>query len=566
MAKKKKKMRIKVDIELQEPDLHSISHIQHVLRSFPEDVQTYFVTDKEALERLVSEAVMKRNFEPIIPELKDRLCHSALYEDCLNVLCDVMFSSKRVERGDPLDGFISLLSRLPESQQTKVKSDIVERAMNFLSTPRRLDCSRSTLLPYAEVLAALTKSEMLNVHSVVVALMHMIRLDITRSAGITCLGKMVEVAHELLLGRLDQHTLNTLRSTVAFAQQDDTFLYDVEYIMEPFGWSQTEKFINFAVRRSGAHHTSAILALAYGGSAGSREAVVTSSVDGTIGTWDQSGVLAENLVLSRHYASSMDFANRGRTLIVGTVGRYVSVPPAIVLYSADSGYNEESNWQESAGAEPQGARFITTVRSLRNVGSLRYCCGATTAATNCMILYDGTQVVQEHNDHNDIISAMHVIPEKDGIVVTGSRDCSVMVYDLRMAQNTTTSAHRHYSTVTSIGSCGDYLFTSGLDRRVVVHDLRMMGQGMATRELDSAVLSLSVNSNMVCAASTMTGIHLINFANSAMPTCRADGGRMSPRYNAIAWNAQGDVLYAGGDSNNLDMFTRSYSDADAYTV
>ncbi|ORC84615.1 guanine nucleotide-binding protein beta subunit-like protein [Trypanosoma theileri] len=558
-------MRIKLDVELQEVDMRNLAHVQQVLNSFPEGVETHLVTDKEALARLVNNALTKRNFEPIIREFTERLCHNKLYEDTLDVLCGAIFSSQRVERGDPLDGFIALLSQLPEATQATAKRDIVQRAMTFLSTPRRLDCSRITLLPYAEVIAALTKAEMLNVRSVVVALMQMIRLDITRSAGITCLGKMVEVAHELLLERLDQHTLDTLRSTVAFAQQDDTFLYDVEYIMEPFGWSQSQKFINFAVRRSGAHHSSAILALAYGGSTSSREAVVTSSVDGTIGTWDQYGVLAENLVLSRHYASSMDLANRGRTLIVGTVGRNPTVAPAIVLYSADSPYNEESNWQESCGAEPRGARFITTVRSLRSAGTLRYCCGVTTNTSNTMILYDATQVIQEYNDHNDIISAMHVIPDRDNTVVTGSRDCSVMVYDLRIPQNaTTTSAHRHYSTVTSIGSCGDCLFTSGLDRRVVVHDLRMMGQGMATRELDSAVLSLSVNPNMVCAASTMTGIHLINFANNAMPTCRADGGRMSPRYNAIAWNAQGDVLYAGGDSNTLDMFTRSYPDAETY--
>ncbi|KEG14358.1 guanine nucleotide-binding protein beta subunit-like protein [Trypanosoma grayi] len=558
-------MRIKLDVELQELDIRNIVHIQQVLKSFPEEVETHLATDKEALARQVHNALVKRNFEPIIPELAERLCQSALYDDCLDVLCEAIFSSQRVERGDPLDGFIALLSQLPENQQTKVKTDVVQRAMDFLSAPRRLDCGRMALLPYAEVIATLTKAEMLNVRSVVVALMQMIRLDITRSAGITCLGKMVEVAHELLLERLDQHTLETLRSTVAFAQQDDTFLYDVEYIMEPFGWSQSQKFINFAVRRSGTHHTSAILTLAYGGSSGSREAVVTSSVDGTIGTWDHSGVLAENLVLSRHYASSMDFANRGRTLIVGTVGRYTTVAPAIVIYTADATYNEESNWHESCGAEPRGARFITTVRSLRNAGTLRYCCGATTSATSRMILYDSTQVIQEYNDHNDIITAMHVISDRDNMVVTGSRDCSVMVYDLRMVQNTTTtSAHRHYSTVTSIGSCGDYLFTSSLDRRIVAHDLRMMGQGMATRELDSAVLSISVNPNMVCAASTMTGIHLINFSNNTMPTCRADGGKMSPRYNAIAWNAQGDVLYAGGDSHTLDLFTRSYPDAEAY--
>nr|CCC95087.1 guanine nucleotide-binding beta subunit-like protein [Trypanosoma congolense IL3000] len=557
-------MRIKVDVELNKREINNISHIQEVLKSLSETTETRLVTDKEALTRLVSSALAKRKLEPIIPELVERLCHPALYEDCLNVLCSVMFDAERLERGDPLDAFITLISQLPDNERMKVKGDIVQRAMMYLSKARRLDCSRSHLLPYAEVIAVLTKAEMLNVRNVVLALMQMIRLDTTRSAGITCLGKLVEVAYKLL-ERLDQHTMEALRTTVAFAQQDDIFLYDVEYIMEPFGWSQSPKFVNFAVQCSRTHHTSAILALAYSGNSGSREVVVTSSVDGTIGTWDQAGVLTENLVLSRHYASSIDFANRGRALIVGTVGRMSSVPPAIVIYTAESTYNEESNWQESCGAEPRGARFITTVKCLRNHGSIRYCCGATVTTGNSLILYDGTQVIQEYSDHNDIISAMHVIPERDNTVVTGSRDCSVMVYDLRIPQSaTTTSTHRHYSTVTSIGSCGDFLFTSGLDRRVVVHDLRMMGQGMATRELDSAVLSLSVNSSMVCAASTMTGIHLINFGNNALPTCRADGGQMSPRYNAISWNVQGEILYAGGDNNTLDMFTRSFADTEVY--
>lgn len=530
-------------------------------------METRLVTDKEALTRLVSNALAKGTLRTIVPELTERLCHPALYEDCLSVLCGVMFDSERVERGESLDGFVSFITQLPDNEQKKAKGDIVQRAMTYLSKPRRLDCSRNLLLPYAEVIAVLTKVDMLNIRNVVVALMQMIRLDTTRTAGITCLGKLVEVAHGLLLERLDQHTLQTLRDTVIFARQDDILSYDVEYIMEAFGWDQSPKFVNFSVRHSGVHHKSAILTLAYSGGNGSREVVVTSSVDGTIGTWDHSGALTENLVLSRHYASSIDFADHGRALIVGTVGRTASIPPAIVIYTAQPTYNEESNWQEKCGAEPRDAMFITTVKCLRSFSSMRYCCGATVATGSTLILYDGTQVIQEYNGHSDVISAMHVIPDRDNTVVTGSRDCSVMVYDLRMPQSvTTTSAHRHYSTVTSIGSCGDFLFTSGLDRRVVVNDLRMMGQGMATQDLDSAVLSISVNSSMVCAASTLTGVHLINFGNNPILTCRADSMKMSPRYNAVSWNAQGDVLYAGGDNNTLDMFTRRFPETEAYAA
>lgn len=75
--------------------------------------------------------------------------------------------------------------------RNRVKTEVVKRAMYFLSTPRRLDCSRVPLLPYAETLASMTRCQLLSIRSVVLSLIEMIRSDATRSAGMTCLGKLV---------------------------------------------------------------------------------------------------------------------------------------------------------------------------------------------------------------------------------------------------------------------------------------------------------------------------------------------------------------------------------------
>lgn len=550
-------MRITVDVELQEGELSRGTYVQQALESLGGGkVETRLVTDKTALTNRINEAITNRKYEQITAELKERLVHPAIGPDCVDVMCSAaLFSKGRVDKGGKVDPFIHVIQQLPDGHRDKVKEEVVQRAMTFLSSPRRLDCSRVALLPYAETIAFMVKTELLNVRNVVRTVVEMIRMDTTRSAGLTCLGKLVEIAYSSLR-QCDSQTLESLRTAVAFAQQDDAFLYDVEYIMESLGWSQNKPALT--KRHSGPHHVHPILALAYfgGGGSTSREAVVTSSKDGIIGTWDGLGVLTENIILSRHYASSLDLANRGHTLVVGTVGRKASTPPAVVLYS-EEGNPKESRWEESGAVEPEHARFITCVRTMRAATTLCFCVGVTTNTSNVVQVYDRTQLVQEYHDHTDIVTAVHIPTDRENTLISGSRDCTVMLYDLRSRQSTASVSH-HYSTISAISSCHDYIFTAGLDKRVVVEDVRMLGQQPLVRELDSAVLSMSVSSGMQCAVATLTGVYVINFVNNtSLPTTsRADCGQESPQYNAIAWNTAGNLLYAGGETMSLDILSR----------
>ena len=447
--------------------------------------------------------------------------------------------------------YVALISRLAEPQRTKLRDEVVQRAMTFLSQNRRLDHAREGLLPYAEVLAALVKCDLLAVKNVVSTLIQLIRYDSTRCAGITCLGKLVEIAHDFVVDRCDGQMLDQLRVTLGSAQQDDTFVYDVEYIMEPFGWNQgqqNQRFVNVSHIRSAPHHMSPILSLAYSSSSiGAREIVVTSSADGTIATWDHSGNLVENCVLARHYASSLDLTRAGRALIVGSVGRSPSTAPAVVFYVEEAG-----RWVEKGAVEPEGARVVTTVKSLRNAHSLLFCCGVT-GLTNSMCYYDALRQValREFHDHSDVVTALYTHPERD-LVFSGSRDCTVCMYDLRAQAAGSQYAH-HYSTVTCIDGFGDYIVTGGLDKRIMVHDLRMLHPQNIVRDLDSAVLSVSISPQLLCAASTLTGVQLISLTANGLPMCKAECMLNVPRYNGIAWNTSGSMLYAGGDTCTLDL-------------
>ena len=553
-------MKITVNIELAHSELDRARRIQSAISGLSPGAVVRFKTDTAALADCIKKAVCTRQYDAVVRELVVRLSHPVSFEDSMEVMCNVgLFSRGRAETGERVAPFIDVVSQLPEEAQKHAKEAIVQRAMAFLSKPRRLDCSRAPLLVYAETIAIMTKRELLSVRSVIGTMVQMIESETTRTAGMTCLGKLVELAYEATRN-CDLVTLSALRGAVRYVQSNDIFLYDVEYIMEAFGWSPCKPALS--LRRSTSHHENPILSLAYCGGANCREVVVTSSSDGTIGTWDGVGVLLQNVLLSRHYASCVDLTNRGHSLIVGAVGRYPNTPPAVIFYNEDG--NRKAQWQECGGTEPDDATFISSLKSLREPSGARYCVGVRTSSANPLLLYDGSRVTQQYFDHSDIITAIHVPSDRDNLVITGSRDCSTLLYDLRDPRNVSSMAH-HSNTVSCVASCDNYLFTAGLDKRLIVADLRMLRGATANRDMDSAVLGLSVNNALQCAVSTLTGVYVVNFASGTnVPTSsRADCGGSSLRYNAISWNNAGNILYGGGEGRTLDLFAPTY-DANSF--
>ncbi|EPY31993.1 G-protein (beta)-like protein [Angomonas deanei] len=290
-------------------------------------------------------------------------------------MCDAaLFSTARVGERASSEPFLSILTHLPPHLAEEIKTVMVAKATKFLAVARRLDCSRLPLIPYADTLATMVKMDLLNIRSVIKSFYEMTLLETTRTAGITCLGKLVEVAFEKVR-QCDAKSLETIRLALACAQQDDFFLYDVEYIAENLGWFQNKPTL--ALQVSGPHHGLPIVSLAYNaGGVSGREAVVTSSASGSVTTWSGRGEPLAIFRLSVHYASSLDISTNGQILFVGSTGRERKTPPAVVIYS-----HVDGEWKEHDGIEPKNEGFVTSVRAFKNSQNHK-CCVSTSSLTN----------------------------------------------------------------------------------------------------------------------------------------------------------------------------------------
>lgn len=550
-------MRLTLSVELSEHELCLQSNIKRIMEELNPDVETRFILDKKALASRLLEAVSRKQYDAVLAELKDRLLHTTHSSDCIEVLCsEVFFSPSRIVDNQSRSPFIIMVAELPEENREIVRHEILHHAMSILSAPRRLDCSRAPLLSCAETLILMVKAELLSIRNLIMTLTKMIRLESTRTAGMTCLGKLAEQLFDMVR-TCEPSLISALCRALVDAYHGDAFLYDVEYIMDAFGWNTSRSPLSLL--RSSTHHQNPILTMGYSGGTNAREYVVSASADGSIATWDGNGALCENTILSRHYASSVDLMNRGNTLLVGTVGCQPNTPPAVILYQKDM---MGSEWAESHAVEPAGALYITGVRGFHSNSDYRFCvCAHMLDGRNSLLLYDHHQeVVREYRDHQDIITSIHVPAESDHTVITASRDAMVCLYDIRTPSLSNTFS-KHKNTVTAISTVGDLLVTGGLDKLLIIQDIRMSGT-VATYELGSAVLALAVSPAMQCAVSTLTGINMsttsIVAPSGVIPTfARVDCGPLAPRYNTLFWNACGTLLYAGGDSCTLDLYHRS---------
>lgn len=548
-------MKITVDVELQESEASCADQIVEVLRSYCTNVVAQVRTDKGALRQLIHDSLLGGKIDAVSAEVARRLGHPQLSEECEEVFLSLIFDTKRVESGESVTNYINVILRLPDPLRAKVREDVIQSCLKFLTISRRLDAPREPILPYGEALGGMVKADLLSARGILNTIISLIRGDNTRCAGITALGKVVELASDVLI-TCDTAILELLRSTLS-AAQDDYYMYDIEYITEPFGWSQTQKGNGaLALQRSSRHHTSPILAMAYSGGQNTREVLVTSSGDGTIATWDGQGTLVENCVLARHYACSVDLACRGHALVLSGVGRHPTIPPAVVYYT-----EEQGRWVEKGAIEPEGARVVSAVRSLRTPNTFQFCTGE--AGINITLgLYDVARprAIKQYRDHTDVITTLYTPEQRENLVISGSRDCSVILYDLRLPAAVQIATH-HFSTVTSIAGFDNNIITAGLDKRIVVHDIRMFHQAVAHRDFDSGVLKMSLGPQGLCVLSTLTNLYMVSLSSPQLVTSKAEG--ITGRYYDIAWNHNQSLVFAGGDSMMLDVFASTFAQQQA---
>ena len=579
-------MKITVDVELHEHEAQHASQVASLLSSIAEtSVHTHVVTDKPALAALLRDAATSGRTDVIASELSRRLPRNELYGDCLDVLHTLLFDSQRFEYWNPSASssspsapassylpssgvacLLGVLARMSDAVKARVRDDIASTIVKNLVLSRPLDSCRDPLLPYCEVGAQLVTTGLLSLRASVAMTVQLLGDERTRCAGMTFLGKLVELNDEPLK-RCDKSIMEPLRQALC-SSQEDLFMYDIEYVSEALDWTSGSHGRMLALQRTckppsnptGSGPSLAPVssicfaspATVPSGSRNGAELVCVASLDGTIATYDASQgvpVVVSSIFLSRHMPVAIDFSPRGRFLVVAGAPKHAGTSPALHFYS------NELQWNEVSSVE-KDLRIISAVKWTRMPG--HYISGEMQQNHDTYVRVTDAQrnvVVSEFPNHTDVVTTLYVAADRDNSAVSGSRDRQVLSYDLRSPNSPTTIGHLG-STVTCVHGDGEFVVAGSLDRKLSLFDIRMPLHVIAQREFESPVLSASLSHKGLCAVGVMTGLFTVNLNFPALPASKANASG-SFRYHCVSWNPLQTHVLGGRDSGTVDIFLRS---------
>jgi len=186
--------------------------------------------------------------------------------------------------------------------------------------------------------------------------------------------------------------------------------------------------------------------------------------------------------------------------------------------------------------------------------------------------FDKLQPICSYEEHADIITSLTHFPTNEALFFSGSRDCTVKLWDRRQAKSIGTfgmyqpglngKIAAHEGMITCLDSYDSILVSAGLDKKVIVWDLRALDSSGYTQPLrklsvdDFAVLKVAIGpGNANIAVSTLKGLYLVDIANGTnrLATPFSDNRPMK-RYHDLKWNGVRNLLFAAGDDMRVDQF------------
>lgn len=325
--------------------------------------------------------------------------------------------------------------------------------------------------------------------------------------------------------------------------------------------------------KSFSGHSNTIFAICYDEL---NQELLSSGKDGIVIAWSKNGKPKQEIELEKHYACSMDMNPNRKSLYISGVAKNPKTNPAIIGYQMD----HKKEWVSAGILEKQTVRLISCVKALQeDSGNFLVTGESTKNGVNEICLYDTSQgLLNQMNplltfrEHGDIITSLAHFPGAEGLFFSGSRDWSIKLWDKRQPKSVATFGSvtgplgnivAHKSMITCLDALGPIMISGGLDKQVMVWDLRTLDSGGFQQPLltcpidDSVILKVAIGPGLQnsAAVSTVKGLYFVDFetGTSKIATPFQDQRSMS-RYNDLKWNSQASVLYAGGDDMRVDVF------------
>lgn len=305
------------------------------------------------------------------------------------------------------------------------------------------------------------------------------------------------------------------------------------------------------------------------------DGIISSGKDGVVIAWTRDGQLRQTVILNKHYACSMDINPKHNTLYLCGVAKDVSAPSAILAYAL----NDKGVWLPRGSLEKPNRLFSCVKALTQDAGDL-FVTGESSKqdGKHSVMLYDATSTPLEKlrplaalEEHTDLITCLASYPNGDGIFFSGSRDCSIRMWDKRLSESVGAfgapqpagkSPKAHDMMVTCLDSYDNMLLSGSLDKFVCAWDLRMLAHNMdkPLRRIavdTSAILKVSgCSGTPYVVASTLEGMHLVDLDTGKLTLAHSfPDGRKIGRYHDLRWNPARDTLYAAGDEGRLDLYS-----------
>eukprot|EP00245_Coleochaete_scutata_P012341 TRINITY_DN4766_c0_g1_i3.p1 TRINITY_DN4766_c0_g1~~TRINITY_DN4766_c0_g1_i3.p1 ORF type:complete len:567 (+),score=75.98 TRINITY_DN4766_c0_g1_i3:122-1822(+) len=564
-------MRLFVEVEISPEEVPLATELLKVLRSLTENVKTrdsfkLFITllarleDETQLESVASEV------DSLLSRVQAGPPADAVFEEFMSAFTTVVFS-----RQQGVVPFMSLLPRLPEPAQTKIRDTLIPQVLKHLTVRRTIDIDRMDFFAQAEAFASFVNLEFVSITGAISTIITLLKKPENRSAAITMLGKTVELCLPQLTDKCNEATLNEL-ADILRSITEPVFKYDIDYIEQSMGWGHHASDFTMAscgtdatlsrleAVESYVAHNSTIFAMCYDDDRGK---LVSGAKDGTLIVWNKQG---------QEDGASGGGAKTG------------SVSPCIIMYQPNA-----NSWQEHGILAKTSCKLVSCIKAMGRGAEHAFVTGETAHASveglarldERVCYYDINRgsfsslvPVQQYSEHEDLITCVTLYPPDHHVFISGSRDMTIRVWDRRQAQSVgmfgmlakTGRVQAHSLMITCLdASDTSMVLSAGMDSCVQHWDFRTLSQGgsppiSALQPDESAVLKVAIGgSGPLAATSTLRGLYLLDFSGGS-PTVRKAGPfpdwqRRIGRYHDLKWSQQRRVLFAAGDDQRVDVYS-----------
>lgn len=323
--------------------------------------------------------------------------------------------------------------------------------------------------------------------------------------------------------------------------------------------------------RSCAGHTNTIFALGYDAEF---DLLISSGKDSQVIAWSPSGAPFEKVALPDHYACSIDVdAARRQLFVCGVVNEArtgdIGAAPAVFAYSI-GGSRHAPSLSLLGRMDKPDTKLVSCVKALPGTSVFVTGESSTTGEAVCCYESGASQdfrslmPVRRYVEHTDIITSLTCSAEPvfNGLFFSGSRDCSIRIWDRRQKQCVgqmlgVGGTPAHSKMITCLDANAGLIVSAGLDKLVKVWDVRRAAAG-PLRSIavdDNAILKVAVAAGGSAAAvSTLRRLYLVDLVGDAVAPVEAFEQRHG-RYHDLKFSHDCKSLFAAGDDQRVDVFS-----------